>query len=176
MSSVNAGYRCDRFTGMNATKSTLPPQPPLRNHLPVPVIPQGLDLPPLLLWKLQQTQPLGYPVRGVNAGYRCDIFAGLNATLQSLPSQFTLRHHPSVPVVSQGLDLLLLFLRQLEQAEPLRDPIRGDAVPLPELRPGEVVPEQFCLQFPGEDQWIPVGTSAGYGNVRAQGFQGERSP
>lgn len=79
-------------------------------------------------------------------------------------------------MIPQGLDLLLLFIRQLQQTEPLGYPIRGDAVPLPELDTVKVMPEHLGLEFPGEDQWIPVGASAGYGNIRAKGFQGDRSP
>lgn len=91
-------------------------------------------------------------------------------------SQFPLGHHPQVPVIPKGLDLLLLFLRQLQQAEPLGDPVRGDAVPLPELDTGKVMPEHLGLEFPGEDEWVPVRTSAWFGNVRAKGFQGKRGP
>ena len=105
----------------------------------------------------------------VNAGYGCNRFTGLNATLQSLPSQFTLRHHPSAPVVPQGLDFPLLFLRQFQQTEPLGDPIRGDAVPLPELHPGEVMPEHLGLEFTGEDDGVAVWTP---GLLRLQNYVG----
>jgi hypothetical protein len=57
-------------------------------------------------------------------------------------------YSPSGP---QGLDFKLLFLQQLEQAKPLGYPVRGDAVPSPELDAGEVMPEHLCLYFPGED-------------------------
>jgi len=76
----------------------------------------------------------------------------------------------------QGFNLPLLLFWKLQQAEPLGDPIRGDAVPSSELNTGKVMPEHLCLQFPGEYERIPVRASAGYGNVRTEGFQGDRSP
>ena len=79
-------------------------------------------------------------------------------------------------MVPQGFDFPLFFLRQLEQAEPLSDPVRGDTVPLPELNTGKVVPEQLSLKLSGVDEWIPVGTSAWFGDVRTEGFQGENGP
>ncbi len=87
------------------------------------------------------------------------------------PSQFPLRHNLTLPVVPQSLDFSLLFLWQLQQAEPLGYPVRGDSVLLPELNPGKVVTEHFIMEFSGENEWISVGASAGYGDVRAEGFQ-----
>ena len=79
-------------------------------------------------------------------------------------------------MVPQRFDLPLLFLWQLQQAEPLGYPIRGDAVPLPELNPGEVKPEHFLMEFPGEDERVAVGASAWFRDVRTEGFQGESGP
>jgi len=38
-------------------------------------------------------------------------------------------------------------------------------VPLPELNPGQVMPEHLGLEFAGENEWIPVGTSAWFWDV-----------
>jgi len=97
---------------------------------------------------------------------KLERLAVLNVTLPLSP-QPPLRHHPPFPVVPQDFDFLLLLLRQLQQAKPLGDPVRGDAVPLTELNPGEVAKEHFIMEFSGENEWIPVGSSACTGNVRA---------
>ena len=79
-------------------------------------------------------------------------------------------------MVPQGLDLPLLFFWQLEHTEPLGDPVRGDSVTLSKLDTGKVMPEHFLVEFPGEDDGVSVRASAWSGNVRTEGFQGERSP
>ncbi|GEM_PF-5087390 len=90
--------------------------------------------------------------------------------------QGLLRHQPPVPVVTQGFDLPLLFLWQFQQTEPLGDPVRGDSVHLPELNPCEFVADHLGLEFPGEDEWVTVGASAGFGNVWTEGCEGENGP
>lgn len=69
-------------------------------------------------------------------------------------------------MIPQGLDLPLLLFRKLQQAEPLGNPVRSDSVLLQELQPVEFVPEHLRLEFTGEDEWVTVVTSAGFGDAR----------
>jgi len=76
--------------------------------------------------------------------------------LSQLPEHPLCDYLPA-PVITQRFDLLGLLCGNLQQTEPLRDPVRGYAMQLCKLLPGQVVTDHFLVQLPGIDHRITKG-------------------
>ena len=59
-------------------------------------------------------------------------------------------------MIPHGLYLLQLFPGQLQQTQPLSDPVGGEAMPFGKLFPGQVVPEHLLLELLGVDDGVAV--------------------
>lgn len=59
-------------------------------------------------------------------------------------------------MIPHGLYLLQLFPGQLQQTQPLSDPVGGEAMPFGKLFPGQVVSNHLFMQFSGVDDGVAV--------------------
>ena len=86
-----------------------------------------------------------------------DCFTVLIQVIFSDPSQLSLCDQLFFPVISKSFDLLLSFLGQFQQTQPLGYSVGRYPMPFSKLFSGKIVTDQLIIQFSGIYQRVTVG-------------------